>query len=361
LVGVFPFLAMMRPLARFLSQRTIRRWLLPALCLAALVIFLQLLLGSHPQRSPQTSFQPLKTIPATAQQVKTGFYPINVYQLDLSSNTYYVDTYIWFNWKGKIDPIANLELSNAVEEWGMNQQPGYPEPQKQPDGSLYQIIRVEGRFFQPFELDKYPLDQQRLAILLENSIYTSKDLVYVVDTQDSGYADTLAIQGWEITGWKAENLLRAYQSRFGDKTTTLDPYSIARYELLIARPISYFVWKLLLPLVIVMAASWGALLLNPRYIDMRIEIPVTALLTTVFLQQSYSFALPEVGYLVLLDKIYALAYLLIISALMEAIITADWVKDGKPEDYVRVARLDRPFLIAQFLVLVVGGMVMIIF
>jgi hypothetical protein len=352
---------MMRPLTRFLRQPAIRKWLVPALCIAALVIFLHLLLGSRPQRSPQVSFQPLKSIPATAQQVKTGFYPINVYQLDLSSNTYYVDTYIWFNWKGKIDPIANLELSNAVEEWGMNQQPGYPEPQKQPDGSLYQIIRVEGRFFQPLELEKYPLDQQRLGILIENSIYTAKDLVYTIDTQDSGFADTLAIQGWQVTGWKAESLLRSYQSRFGDRAAALDPYSIAHYELLIARPISYFLWKLLLPLVIVLVSSWGALLLNPKYVDMRIEIPVTALLTTVFLQQSYSFALPEVGYLVLLDKIYALAYLLIISALMEAIITADWVQDEKPEDYARVMRLDRPFLAIQFLVLVFGVLVLIIF
>jgi hypothetical protein len=350
----------MRPLTRLFNQRSVRRWLIPVLCLAALLIFLHLLLGSRPHRSPQASFQPLKTIPTTAQQVKTGFYPINVYQLDLSSNTYYVDTYVWFNWKGKIDPIANLEFSNAVEEWGLTQQPGYEEPQKQPDGSLYQIIRIEGRFFQSLELEKYPLDQQRLAILVENSIYSSKDLVYVVDTQDSGFADTLAIQGWQVTGWKADSLLRAYQSRFGDQAASLDPYSIARYELLIDRPISYFLWKLLLPLVIVLAASWGALLLNPKYVDMRIEIPVTALLTTVFLQQSYSFALPEVGYLVLLDKIYALAYILIISALMEAIITADWVKSEKPEDYGRVARLDRPFLVIQFLVLVIGVGVMIL-
>jgi hypothetical protein len=352
----------MRPFTRLLSQRSVRKFLIPALCVAAIIIFLQLLLGSRPPvTSDNASFQPLKTIPATAQQVRTGFYPINVYQLDLSSNTYYVDAYVWFNWKGKIDPIANLEFSNAVEEWGLTQQTGYEEPQKQPDGSLYQIIRVEGRFFQPFKLEKYPLDQQQLGILVENSIYTSKDLVYVVDQQDSGYADTLAVQGWNITGWKAESLLRQYEGRFGDRSASLDPYSTVRYELLIDRPLSYFIWKLLLPLVIVLVSSWGALLLNPSYVDMRLEIPVTTLLTTVFLQQSYSFALPEVGYLVLLDKIYALAYLLIIALLMEAIVTADWVSSGKPEADERVQQMDRPFLMGQFLVLVIGVLVLILF
>ncbi|MCU0565331.1 MAG: hypothetical protein MUF49_01885 [Oculatellaceae cyanobacterium Prado106] len=349
----------MRPFSHLLSQKRVRKFLIPLLCALAIVIFLQLLLGSRPVVQPVTSFQALKSIPATAQQVRTGFYPVNVYQLDLSSNTYYVDSYVWFRWRGAIDPIANLEFSNAVEEWGMTQQMGYEEPQKQPDGSLYQIMRVEGRFFQPFALSKYPLDEQRLGILIENSIHTAQELVYVADTEDSGFADTLSIQGWNINGWQVGSLLRQYDSQFGDQAASTDPYSIARFELLIDRPLSYFIWKLLLPLVIVLVSSWGALLLHPRYVDMRIEIPVTALLTTVFLQQSYSFALPEVGYLVLLDKIYALAYLLIIVALMEAIVTADWIKGETTEDYQRVMQLDRPFLVGQFLILVFGVLTLI--
>lgn len=87
---------------------------------------------------------------------------------------------------------------------------------------------------------------------------------------------------------------------------------------------------------------------------------VTALLTTVFLQQGYSSALPEVGYLVLLDKIYALAYFLIIAAIIEAIVTADLVNNGKPEDHVRAIRIDRAFLAAQCIVLVVGVSVLIL-
>jgi hypothetical protein len=203
-------------------------------------------------------------------------------------------------------------------------------------------------------LSRYPLDQQQLGVTIENSIYTANQLVYVADTKDSGYTDTLSVQGWQISGWQLQNLLHSYPSRFGFLETTVNPYSAVRYELQVTRPLSYFIWKLLLPLVIVLASSWGALLLNPHYVEPRIAIPITALLTIVFLQQSYSSALPESGYLVLLDKIYALAYLLVIATIMEAIVTADWVKSGKPEDFQRVLRLDRPFLILQLLILVSG-------
>ncbi|HEY9617812.1 MAG TPA: hypothetical protein V6C64_13280 [Microcoleaceae cyanobacterium] len=344
----------MHLLTKGLSTR--RKWLLLAGITIALALLLRfgLSLLPSPAPPPTASFQPLTTIAPTAQRVEVGFYPIHVYELNISSNTYYIDTYVWFKWKGNLDPIANLEFANAVDEWGMTQRAEYEKPIRQTDGSWYQVLRVEGRFFQPFMLSRYPLDQQQLGVTIENSIYTANQLVYVADTKDSGYADTLSVQGWQISGWQLQNLLHSYPSRFGFLETTVNPYSAVRYELQVTRPLSYFIWKLLLPLVIVLASSWGALLLNPHYVEPRIAIPITALLTIVFLQQSYSSALPESGYLVLLDKIYALAYLLVIATIMEAIVTADWVKSGKPEDFQRVLRLDRPFLILQLLILVSG-------
>jgi hypothetical protein len=346
----------MHALTKWLHQGNTRKLVILVLGTLAIILLLRLCLSLFPN-SPQqkaASFQPLQEIPAKAQQVKVGFYPMNIYQLDISSNTYYLDTYIWFRWKGKIDPIADLEFTNAVEEWGMTQKPGYEKPQPQSDGSWYQILRVEGRFFQPYNLSKYPLDHQQLGITLENSIYTTKDLIYIADTKDSGFADTLAVQGWSITGWQVHNSLHSYPSNFGLAEPDIAPYSAVRYELMVTRPVNYFIWKLFLPLLIVLIASWGALLLNPAYVDSRIAIPVTALLTIVFLQQSYSEALPESGYLVLMDQIYALSYLLVITTLMEAIVTAEWVKHKQPENFIRVTRLDRPFLAIQVVVLCLG-------
>lgn len=351
---------------RFLNQGRSRLLLIFILSLVAFVIFLQIILSQLSPPQPQVKpphLKPLTEIPASAQKVETGFYPVNLYQLDVASNTYYVDTYIWFKWKGTIDPISNLEFPNAVEEWGMNIQKTYEEPQLQSDGSFYQIIRVEGRFFVPFALSKYPLDQQRLEIALENSIYTYNDLVYVADKDDSGFSANLALPGWNITGWEIENLLHDYSTQFGEKfaANVRFPYSSVRYQLLISRPINYFIWKLLLPLIIVLVSSWCAMLLHPSYVEARTAMSSTALLTTVFLQQSYSDTLPEVGYLVLLDKIYALSYLLIVAAIIETIITAGWARSGEKEDYERVIRLDRPFLVAELTVLIVGVLLLIYF
>ncbi len=311
---------------------------------------------TKPTFAQAAGFQPLTEIPATAQQVVAGVYPITVYNLDIETSTYYVDAYVWFRWQGEIDPTLTVEFINAVEKWGMTQVNILEEPKQLPDGSLYQVMRVEGRFVQPFTLADFPLDEQTLTFLFEDTTYPLDDLVYIADTEDSGYGDTLKIPGWDITGWSIASQAHKYDSQFGEtgQASLSANFSVLRYELTIKRPVNFFIWKLLLPLLIVLGANWTALLLHPSLVEVRTAMPATALLTTVFLQQSYSSSLPEVGYLVLLDKIYVLAYLLLIATLAVVITVSARANGVDTEDYTRAQRIDRVALIAQIVVFVVG-------
>jgi len=331
-------------------------FLLATVGLALLFSLSPALFKAKPAFAQATGFQPLTEIPATAQQVVAGVYPITVYNLDIETSTYYVDAYVWFRWQGEIDPTLTVEFINAVEKWGMTQTNILEEPQQLADGSLYQVMRVEGRFVQPFTLADFPLDQQTLTILFEDTTYPIEELVYIADTEDSGYGDTLKITGWDITGWHVASQAHKYDSQFGEtgQTSLSANFSVLRYELTIKRPINFFIWKLLLPLLIVLGANWTALLLHPSLVEVRTAMPATALLTTVFLQQSYSSSLPEVGYLVLLDKIYVLAYLLLIATIAVVITIAASAKGVEPEDYARAQRIDRIALLVQLIVFVVG-------
>lgn len=329
------------------------------------LIFISITLSPNSIKAAETTsdqelnskvYKKLKEIPSTAQQVKVGFYTQNIYDLDPTSNAYYMDFYMWFNWKGDIDPTEKIELMNGVEDWGVTMANAYEEPKQLPDGSFYQSIRVEGRFRENFEFARYPLDKQRLGVVIENSVYTIDQLVYLADTSGSGYAGDLSIPGWVFEKYNISNLFHTYSTNFGDPEVgdSTSTYSALRFELAVSRPVNYFIWKLLLPLIIVLLASWGALLLDPLRVDSRILLPITALLTTVFLQQSYSDALPAVSYLVLIDKIYVLAYILIIAAIMETIYTAGLVRNENAVSIGRVKKIDKRFLLGKFIFLVVG-------
>ena len=270
------------------------------------------------QNEKRGTYTVVDTPPASAQQVAVGFYPISVYQLDMASNTYYIDTYMWMRWTGDIDPTGTLEFTNMVEEWGKQQENLLEEPKVLADGSMYQILRVEGRFVQPFSLADFPLDQQKLSIMIEDTTNGADAVSYVIDKDSSGIGDSLQIPGWKMHGWSSQTFTHDYGTTFGE-TETPSAYSAAQFSIDISRPTSFFYWKLLLPLFIVLIAALSALLIRPQNLDVRTALPAGALLTAIFLQKSYSDGLPDLGYLILMDKIYLVVYALIVLTLIRAI------------------------------------------
>jgi hypothetical protein len=264
---------------------------------------------------------------AAPQQAIVGIYPTTLYEIDIGTSTFKASFYVWFRWTGDVDPTPTMELINAVDDTTTTKL--FDAPQIQKDGSRYQIFRVSGRFFQPFSLKKFPLDVQQLSITIEDTTHPAKDLLYIPDNRDSGLSDRISIPGWDVGRWALTTGTHVYNTDFGEIGSDNSDYATATFQLSITRPFSYFLWKLLLPLCIVLAANWAALLLHPSLVDVRTALPATALLTAVFLQQSYSASLPDVGYLVLLDKIYVLAYALIIVTL--TLIIASTVRNPNPE------------------------------
>lgn len=325
----------------------LKRLLLPLLML--LLSCGTALAGANPGK-----FEPAGEPAKTAQIVKIGFYPISVYALDISSSTYYLDTYVWLRWKGEIDPSTTLEFLNMVEEWGKQQETLLEAPDELPDGTKYQILRVEGRFVQPFSLKDFPLDTQQLKVLVENTKHGADQVAYVLDEKDSGVSEGLSIPGWDLTGWGSQTYLHTYGTKFGAEggTAAATTFSAIEFSLNVSRPTSFFFWKLLLPLFVVLCAAWTVLLLDPKLVEVRTAMPATALLTTVFLQQAYSNNLPDIGYLVLIDRLYVVAYLLIIITLGRVIIVSRGVEGASESQLGTLQVRDKLILAIEVLVFV---------
>lgn len=328
--------------------------------MAALAAVLLLAAPAAAQQAKKGSYTPIDAPPASAQQVKVGFYPISIYQLDMASNTYYVDAYMWMRWTGSIDPTATVEFTNMVEEWGKQQETLLAEPKVLADGSSYQIMRVEGRFVQPFSLVKYPLDNQQLSIMLEDTTNGSEAVSYVVDVENSGIGDSLQIPGWKLAGWSSQVFSHEYGTSFGDDASPV-AFSAAKFSIEISRPLSFFYWKLLLPLFIVLGAALSALMIRPQNLDVRTALPAGALLTAIFLQKSYSDGLPDLGYLILMDKIYLVVYALIVLTLIRAITAYKATTDADGETQSAVHATDKKLLVLGLFGFVAAATVLVIF
>lgn len=281
----------------------------------------------------QTSAQP--------QQVRVGVYLMNLYDLNMDEHSFYADFYIWFKWKGDIDP-TNIEFVNSIEKWSMASSPsGDGTDSLLKDGTNYRIFRVEGRFFHSFLLSNFPLDKHGLDIQMENPEHDAESLVYLPDTAGAVIRNSLQLVGWNTTGCLLESKVHDYQTNFGNPEENAQRYSNLTYTISLGRPISYFLLKMLLPLIVVMFVSIGALILHPSHVDTRSSLPIGGLLTAVFLQQSYSNALPDTGYMVLMDKIYLLAYVLISLVLLQVIRGGNWLVGHQRLSETRLVRLER--------------------
>jgi hypothetical protein len=256
---------------------------------------------------------------AQPQEVRTGVYLMNLYDLNMDEHSFYADFYIWFKWRGRRDP-TNIEFVNSIEKWSIaREQSGDSAVVRLKDGSNYAIYRIEGRFFHPFSLNRFPLDRHTLDIQIENPQYPADSLVYLPDTNAAQIRRTLNFVGWEMHGASLRSTVHDYGTNFGNREENAQRYSNLTFEVALARPFNYFLLKMLLPLLIILLISLGALLLHPSEIDTRSSLPIGGLLTAVFLQQSYSNALPDTGYMVLMDQIYLLCYALISLVLLQVI------------------------------------------
>ncbi|MDX1913674.1 MAG: hypothetical protein SFV22_19420 [Saprospiraceae bacterium] len=291
------------------------------------------------------------SIRAQPQEAQVGFYLMNLYGLNMDEHSFYADFYVWFKWKGDIDP-TNIEFVNSIEKWSMDNAgfDGDSTPVVLKDGTKYKIFRMEGRFFHAFSLNRFPLDRHTLDIQIENPEHPADSLVYVPDTNAALIRSTLHLVGWESEGCHLTTQTNDYRSNFGNPEENAQVYSNLSFNISMARPFSYFLLKMFLPILVVMLVGIGALLLHPEHIDTRSSLPIGALLTAVFLQQSYSDALPDTGYMVLMDKIYLLSYTLISLVLLQIIRAGNaTAKGGGIKATIRRERLLAKIYLGVFL------------
>jgi hypothetical protein len=296
------------------------------------------------------TYTPLDKVPATAEVVTVGTYWVDIYGVDFQSDTCYITAYVWFNWTGKEDPTASLEFANAVEEWQLTTTKTYVTPKTLANGSKYQELRVNGRFYEPYDLRDYPLDTQQISLYLEDTRRTVNEAVYLADTENSGLDASMHIPGWTVSSLTSQAFVHDYLTDFGDTSAGPDAtkFTSLVYSVQIERDIDYFYWKLIFPLIIVLLTNWLALLLRPHWIDLRTAMPATALLTAVFLQITYTSGLPETAYLVLMDKIYVLAYAMIVITLVQIIWSNHRLRQHEQGVVHEVRRLDVASAIIQF-------------
>jgi hypothetical protein len=217
----------------------------------------------------------------------------------------------------------------------------YDKPQTMPDGSLYSIIRYQGQFSTKFQLEKYPFDTQALLVVMEDTVAAADAQIYVPDPEDAVTINPdITLPGFKIGKPELRIVERPYPTNFGDLSEPeATDYSRVTLTIPVTRPIVAMSIKAFVPIGLIVVCAALVFFVRPRYVEGRIGLGITALLTLVALQLTSGASLPDVDYLMMIDKIYLLAYLFIILALARVVMTSWRGADADAE--ASISRSDR--------------------
>ena len=260
--------------------------------------------------------------------VQVGIYATSTYDLDLSIPSYSSNGYVWMRWGEELQDY--LDERNQTIETGITLVNGLlsdadpvltpmsSTPVHNDDGSFYQLFSYIGRFY----IDKanfrhFPFVTVSLPLVLEmedvNGALDYPHFRFEPDIQNSGMGLFAEIIGWLNRGWSIAEYRHNYATNFG-LGGSADDYSLVIFDISFGTSSWSAFWRLMLPLLVVMAMVLLVFKVRADEQDARAGIPVTVLLTLVFLQQTYREELPDLPYLTFLDQVYVIAYVVTLLA-----------------------------------------------
>lgn len=286
------------------------------------------------ERVPNPVTEAIQNAPKPGpEEVIVGAYINDIQQIDFKTNNYLIDLYVWFRWKSPdINPSKSMEFMNRFASDDNLREELTEEPEVLPDGSRYAIIRYQGLFSTKFHLEKFPFDTQNLTVVMEDTLASTSEQVYVPDGRTPVVIDPIiTLPGFKVGTPVMTVKTNTYPTNFGDPTVgNAEPYSRIVLSIPVTRPVVAMSIKTFVPIILIVACALLVYFVRPSYVEGRIGLGITALLTLVAIQLTATSSLPDVDYLMMLDKLFLLAYLFIIIALARVVATS-WRGEGSAE------------------------------
>lgn len=278
------------------------------------------------------------------EKVAVGVFVNDIQKLDLQSHSYLVDFYVWMRWRDPaINPALTMELMNPFQVWGHVISRQSDEPTVMPDGSLYIFSRYQGEFNSKLPLERYPFDTQNLSVIFEDANLDTNALIYVPDTDPVTLNPDMSLPGYVIGRPELIFATTPYPTNFGDISARDHPgYSRVTLSIPVHRPMLTYSVKVILPIFLVVASAALIFFIQPSYVEARIGMGITALLTLVALQITSNDQLPAVDYLMMIDALYFASYAFVVGSIAQ-VVRASWA--ASRHDDSSVLRQDRRTLL----------------
>jgi len=154
-----------------------------------------------------------------------------------------------------------------------------------------------------FKLQTFPFDKQILKIsYLSSSDIDSYEMSNKWNTYNTMklFVKNKKINGWDITGFNLYNTIEEDEQDFF--------VSSAVIEIQIQRQQGYYVYKVLIPILLILMVCWSVVWVDPKELESRLTITIVCLLSLIAYNFVIDSELPKLEYLTVMDWIILVSY-----------------------------------------------------
>ncbi len=273
-------------------------------------------------------------------KVEVEIFLLDVDDVDGASQSFEANVYYEQRWNdprlahedigGRSRPLSDIwhpriQLFNQQRVWK-----SFPEVAEiAPNGDVIYRQRVWGSFSQPLVLRDFPFDRQVFEIRLGAVRYTSEQVELAVDP-DSRISEQFSLPDWNVVSWKVES--KAIQTVSGG-----EKFAAIALSFEATRRGGYYIGKVIIPLVLIVAMSWVVFWIDPRESGTQISVAITAMLTLIAYRFAIGTNVPKLDYMTRLDLFIIGSSLLVFASLIQVVVTSSFARTDR---YLKAREID---------------------
>lgn len=217
-----------------------------------------------------------------------------------------------------------------------------------PFGRVQYMQRYHGAVAFPYQAHRFPFDKHDINLSFLPLEYDDDEVVLVNDESFTGRTSA----EFNIADWTIGPVSPSIQSMFMEAHDR--QHSRLDVTLEAKRRTSYFIWKVMVPLTLIVAMSWSVFWLDPARFGPQIGLSATSMLTLIAFLFATQAIVPRLNYLTILDKFVLGSTILVFLALVEAVTTGYFIAKDREAVAVRMDRACRWIFPLAFAALILG-------
>jgi len=312
-----------------------RRWAGAAavVMLAMVVLAMPVAAAAADSTLPPFDYDPSAEPPMAGgkpEVVSVSLHVINLSKIDDSAQHFDIDGYLFTRWndprlafvsKGPDDLVRSykpgeiwsprLEIVNATAPRERHD----TSISVAPNGDVTYVERFNAELSARFGLRRYPFDTQILEIFIHPFLPDGNTITFTLS-----HAEVWAASEFNTYSSLAQWDLQVLPPVLHTHHESSGVLNGVRFGMRVTRRSTYYVWKVFVPLILMVCVSWGVFWIEPHDLNSQIAVSVTTILTVIAFAFAISSSMPRVPYLTYIDAFFLQCYVFVFLAFTEIMI-----------------------------------------